>query len=169
MNAEKELSDVQVRFRNAMASVCTPVSVVSAVTNGSPYGTTVSAFASLSLDPPMLLVALDRTSELLAVVRQTEAFGLNVLSSSQSATALTFAKKGGPAKFDGVPWTPENGLPRLHGATCFLACKVAALVEGGDHIVVLGEVVHADAVGTAPLTYHARVFGTHTAVGDTAA
>src|SRR5438105_11403406 len=91
---------LQDAFREVMASVCTPVSVVTAMADHLPHGTTVSAFASLSLDPPMVLVALDRGSDLLALVRRTGRFGLNVLSGAQSHLALRFARKGGTAKFD---------------------------------------------------------------------
>ncbi|MFF2324424.1 MULTISPECIES: flavin reductase family protein [unclassified Streptomyces] len=163
MTSASDLSDIQVRFRDVMTSVCTPVSVVTAMTDGQPYGTTVSAFASLSMDPPMVLVALDRGSDLLTVIQATGSFGLNILNSSQPATALIFARKGGPSKFDGVPWVLEGGLPRIGGSGGFLACRVDALIEGGDHIVVFGEVLQADTVAAPPLTYHGRAFGTHAA------
>jgi flavin reductase (DIM6/NTAB) family NADH-FMN oxidoreductase RutF len=148
-------------FREVMAAVCTPVSVVTAAADGRPHGTTVSAFASLSLNPPMVLVSLDRTSQLLGVVRRSGRFGINVLGSDQSGIARVFAGKGGAAKFDGVPWEFADGVPRIPGAGGFLACRVARLVEGGDHIVVLGEVHAAHTVEARPLTYHGRVFGTH--------
>lgn len=152
-------------FREVMASVCTPVSVVTAMIDGRPHGTTVSAFASLSMDPPMVLVSLDRSSELLAIIRASDGFGLNVLSSRQSALALRFARKGGIAKFAGIGWVVEARVPRLPGTGGFLACDVTDLVDGGDHVVVLGRVRAADRADQPPLTYHARVFGTHAALG----
>lgn len=155
---------VQDAFREVMASVCTPVSVVTAMSGDLPHGTTVSAFASLSMNPPMVLVSLDLGSELLAVMRQTGRFGVNVLGSGQSALALTFARKGGAAKFADVPWEIDAGVPRIPGAAGFLACSVARLVPGGDHIIVLGDVLDARAAHGQPLTYHARVFGTHVAL-----
>jgi flavin reductase (DIM6/NTAB) family NADH-FMN oxidoreductase RutF len=154
--------ELQDAFRQVMSSVCSPVSVVTGLDDAGPHGTTVSAFASLSLEPPMVLVALDRGSDLLALVRRTERFGLNVLSSAQAELALTFARKGGAAKFDTVAWEIEWDVPRLPGAACFLACDIANMVEGGDHTVVLGSVLAADTVDGPPLTYHARAFGTHT-------
>jgi flavin reductase (DIM6/NTAB) family NADH-FMN oxidoreductase RutF len=151
-------------FREVMASVCTPVSVVTAMSGNLPHGTTVSAFASLSMNPPMVLVSLDLGSELLAIVRQTGQFVLNVLGSGQSALAMTFARKGGAAKFADVPWEVEAGVPRIPGAGGFLVCGVARLVPGGDHVIVLGDVLDARAAHGQPLTYHARVFGTHVAL-----
>ena len=153
-------------FREVMAGVCTPVSVVTALAGGTPHGTTVSAFASLSLNPPMVLVALDRGSDLLVMIRQTRHFGLNVLSSSQSALARAFARKGGAGKFAGVAWDVEAGVPRLPGGSGFLACDVVNFVEGGDHVVLLGLVRAADTDTGSPLTYHAREFGTHSALDE---
>ncbi|WP_433125208.1 flavin reductase family protein [Micromonospora sp. CA-240977] len=144
-----------------MAGVCTPVSVITAMSDGLPHGTTVSAFASLSMDPPMILVSLSRTSNLLAVIRTTGWFGVNVLASEQSALAAGFARKGGTDKFNGVPWLSEGGVPRLPDSAGFLVCRVSQFVAGGDHIILLGEVVTARPVRARPLTYHGRAFGTH--------
>jgi flavin reductase (DIM6/NTAB) family NADH-FMN oxidoreductase RutF len=152
------------RFREVMAGVATPVSVVTSMADGLPHGTTVSAFASLSMAPPMVLVSLDRGSDLLALVRESGRFGVNVLGSTQSALALAFARKGGTGKFQGVRWEIDHDLPRLPGAPGWLACDVASLVEGGDHVVALGTVVAAETLDGLPLTYHGRVFGTHAAL-----
>ena len=148
------------QYRDALAAVCTPVCVVTTEADGTPHGTTVSAFTALSLDPPMVLVSLDRGSDLLALIRQTGHFGLNVLSSKQSAVALNFARKG-VAKFDGVEWHSEQGVPRLPESSAFLACEVGEMADGGDHVVVFGVVHKADGSGDPPLTYHQRSFGTH--------
>jgi flavin reductase (DIM6/NTAB) family NADH-FMN oxidoreductase RutF len=133
---------------------------VTTVEDGRPHGTTVSAFASLSMTPPMVLVSLDNGSGLLAMVQRTGTFGLNVLAAGQSALALRFARKG-PEKFSGADWSHEFGAARLAGVAAWVACTVDRIVEGGDHLVVLGNVVAAEATETDPLTYHARTFGTH--------
>jgi flavin reductase (DIM6/NTAB) family NADH-FMN oxidoreductase RutF len=160
-DVEQELKSA---FREAMAGVCTPVAVVTAMAGPAPYGTTVSAFTSLSMDPPMVLVSLDRSSDLLAVIDGSRRFGLNILGAQQPELAVNFARKGGPAKFGGVEWQVGGQVPRLPGATGFLACEVADLVAGGDHVVVFGRVLSADTAPARPLTYHARAFGTHTAL-----
>ena len=167
-----ELKPLQRAFRAAMAQVCTPVAVVTAVSaEGRPHGTTVSAFSSLSLDPPMVLLCLDRRSELLALLLPGQPFGVNVLLSSQAEVARRFAGKG-HGKFAGTPWTRTREVPRLTGAGAFLACRTERLVDGGDHAIVLGTVTTAEvatAAGTggdaAPLTYHDRGFGTHLPLG----
>jgi flavin reductase (DIM6/NTAB) family NADH-FMN oxidoreductase RutF len=155
-----ELSDLQVAFRSAMAGVCTPVSVVTTVEGGRPHGTTVSAFTSLSMSPPMVLVSLDTGSDLLGMVRRTRTFGVNVLASGQSALALRFARKG-PDKFHLADWSEQRGAARLTGAAAWVACTVAEIIAGGDHLILLGDVVEVEATQTEPLTYHARTFGTH--------
>lgn len=148
-------------FREAMAGVCSPVSVITTIRGGRPHGTTVSAFASLSLDPPMVMVSLDRKSDLLDVIRETRTFGVNVLSAHQSETALTFARKGGHTKFDGIEWHELGGVPRLPDACSFIACDVMEFVEGGDHVVLFGLARLAKANANAPLTHYRRSFGTH--------
>ncbi|WP_328471227.1 flavin reductase family protein [Streptomyces sp. NBC_00448] len=157
-------ADLKSAFREAMAGVATPVAVVTAMAGPSPYGTTVSAFTSLSMDPPMVLVSLDRGSDLLAVIGGSRRFGLNILGAQQPDLAMNFARKGGPAKFGGVDWRLGSQVPRLPGASGFLACEVADLVTGGDHVVVFGRVLSAETAPRPPLTYHARAFGTHTAL-----
>jgi flavin reductase (DIM6/NTAB) family NADH-FMN oxidoreductase RutF len=153
-------------FRHVMASVCTPVTVITALRGQAPYGTTVSAFASLSVAPPMVLVALDRNSDLLAVVSDTNRYGVNVLTEEQAALAKRFATKGGPDKFSGMGWREDHDVPRLPGAGGFLACDVAEFVDGGDHVVLLGTVVSVTAGLGGPLTYHGRGFGTHKSFED---
>jgi len=143
-----------------MARVCTPVAVVTTIYDGRPHGTTVSAFTSLSLAPPMILVSLDVRSDLLALVRRTQRFGLNVLARAQADLAPRFATKG-LGKFAGVSWTAAGGSARLTGNAAWVACEVADIVEGGDHRIVLGNVFIVEAGDAEPLTYHARAYGTH--------
>ncbi|GGM92812.1 flavin reductase [Thermopolyspora flexuosa] len=157
---------VAAAFRETMAAVCAPVAVMTGLEGGLPHGTTVSAFASLSMNPPMVLVALDRTSELLALVRRTRRFGLNLLGAGQAGLARRFAAKGGAAKFAGVAWEPHAGVPRIPGSAGFVGCTVAGLAHGGDHLIVLGNVVAAETTGDAPLVYHRRTFGTPAALPE---
>lgn len=152
-------------FRTVMAAVCTPVSVVTAMAGDRPHGSTVSAFASLSLNPPMVLVSLDLGSDLLRHIRHSRAFGLNILHDGQSALATSFARKGDD-KFNGVSWVLQAGVPRLTGCAGWLGCTVERLVDGGDHVVAFGRVIDAGHAAAPPLTYHQRQFGTHRALPD---
>jgi flavin reductase (DIM6/NTAB) family NADH-FMN oxidoreductase RutF len=151
-------------FRHAMAGVATPVSVVTAFGDGDlPHGCTVSAFASLSMDPPMVLVSLVKNSSVLVAIQTAGRFGLNILGTVHSEVARSFSKHLEPQqKFATVDWAPENGLPRLRGAIGWVACEVSQQVEGGDHIVLFGSVVSVATGAGQPLTYHQRSFGTHT-------
>ncbi len=93
--------ELQGAFRDIMASVSTPLAVITAMANDLAHGTTVSAFASLSLRPPIVHISLDRSSELLAVIDRTGQFGVNVV--------------GGTSKFAGVPWHAPRDLKEPRG------------------------------------------------------
>ena len=146
-------------FRDLMAAVCAPVTVVTAA-EGAPFGTTVSAFASLSLRPPMITVALDRGSRLLDPVLRTGRFGVNVLSHGQDEIARLFAQPS-IDRFAAVDWHYDHGLPRLSGAPGWLVCELAQSVEGGDHMLLLGTVREAEIRTAPPLVYGHRAYGTH--------
>ncbi|MFD4029184.1 flavin reductase family protein [Streptomyces sp. NPDC058637] len=155
----------QQAFREVMAAVASSVAVVTALDGDRPHGTTVSAFTSLSLTPPMVLVSLDERSHLLAVIRRGGRFGLNVLGAHQADLASVFARSG-PDKFDGIDWSPSEELPRLPDAAAWIAAEVADSVDAGDHTILLARVMAAEPGEgyLRPLTYHRRSFGTHTAL-----
>ncbi|GAF43142.1 flavin reductase family protein [Rhodococcus wratislaviensis] len=156
----RTVDPLEVAFRDAMATVCTPVAVITSLDGERPHGTTVSAFMSLSMTPPMILIALDNRSDLLELVRSTGLFAVNVLNSRQGSLAMSFAKKGRD-KFDGVEWSRIQELPRIRGCPVWIACTAEAFVPGGDHTIVTGSVALVETLDKSPLTYHNRVFGTH--------
>jgi flavin reductase (DIM6/NTAB) family NADH-FMN oxidoreductase RutF len=147
----------QEAFRGAMGAIPTPVSIVTTAL-GAPHGTTVSAFASLSLDPPMVLVSLHDDSDLLDMIRQTRRFGLNVLAYNQGDIAARFAKRG-IDRFADVDWEIDHGSPRLAGVASWTACAVAEFLTAGDHVIVTGLVESAFDVDIAGLVYQHRRFG----------
>jgi flavin reductase (DIM6/NTAB) family NADH-FMN oxidoreductase RutF len=151
-------------FRNVMAAVCAPVTIVTTSSGGKHFGSTVSAFCSLSLKPPMISIALDRSSEVLHAIRDERRVAINLLSHEQHELALHFARKGD--KFKGASYRIEHELPRLDGVMGYMACSVSAIVDAGDHELVLA-IVHAADVDDAsgPLVYQRRVFGTHSGFG----
>ncbi|MFC0112049.1 flavin reductase family protein [Kibdelosporangium aridum] len=148
------------QFRNLMAGVCAPVTVVTTADADGPHGATVSSLASLSLRPALLSIALDRRSSLLARVLDTGRFGVNVLGSGQEDLATTFASRG-LDRFDGVGWSSWRDLPRLDGIVGWAACDLHQTIEAGDHLLIVGLVTHAASVELAPLVYGYRTFGTH--------
>jgi flavin reductase (DIM6/NTAB) family NADH-FMN oxidoreductase RutF len=148
-------------FRDVMSAVCAPVIVVTATTEeGEPYGTTVSAFAALSLSPPMVTAAIDNESGLLVHARFTRLIGLNVLAHDQERIASGFARKGAD-RFTGVRWSWDDGLPRIEGAIGWLSADVDQFVPGGDHTLLLAAVRRARTCPGPPLIYGRRQFGTH--------
>ena len=149
-------------FRDLMAGVCAPVTVVTTAVDGMPHGATVSAFASLSLRPPMVTIALDRNSVLLERILAAGRLGVSVLGRAQDELALAFARRA-VDRFAGVEWRMEHDLPRLLEAPGWMACDLADTVQGGDHILLLAEVVECATVVAPPLVYGHRTFGTHSA------
>lgn len=147
-------------FRDMMAGVCAPVTVVTTVSNGTPVGATVSSFASLSLAPPLVTVAFDRNSRVLGRIRAEGRFGVNLLGHAQQELAVLFATRD-VDRFAAADWHFDDGLPRLDGAAGWLACDLYEAVEGGDHIILLGHVVGASRAELPPLVYAYRTFGTH--------
>lgn len=152
---------MQQLFRQAMSSVATSVCVISTADDNGAHATTVSAFASLSMDPPMVMFALDSNSDLLKRVQATHRFGVSVLAAGQHEVALACAKKG-PDKLQRVDWDLVLGVPRIAGALTFLACQDLEEFPGGDHVIVTGRVAHVDVVeGEArPCIYFRREFAT---------
>ncbi|MFI5952848.1 flavin reductase family protein [Cryptosporangium sp. NPDC051539] len=151
-------------FVELMSGVCAPVTVVTTTgADGRPHGSTVSSFASLSLDPPLVSFALDRTSTLLTHLRPGDRVGVNILAAHQQELASGFARRSdGPGrKFDGIPWTVRAGLPHLPGSAGWTAGRVDRHVDGGDHVLLVMRVDEAESSATAPLVYARRAFGTH--------
>ena len=151
-------------FLELMSGVCSPVTVVTAMTlDGRPHGTTVSSFASLSLDPPLVSFALGRASALLALLQPGDRAGVNILGAHQQGLASTFARQSaGPGlKFDGVTWTIRAGLPYLPESAGWTAGRVERHVDGGDHVLLVVRVEEGEPTSAAPLVYARRVFGTH--------
>ncbi|MCP1386649.1 flavin reductase family protein [Corynebacterium sp. TA-R-1] len=147
-------------FKNAMSQLAAAVTVVTTGTKEAPHGTTVSAFMSLSLEPPMVLVSLDQRSSLLAQLEVGSPIGVNVLSTEQGDLARTFATRG-IDRFAGVDWCMADGAPKLDGNHTWVAGTVARLIEAGDHVLVLIDVCCAEVNSNQPLLYWQREFGTH--------
>jgi flavin reductase (DIM6/NTAB) family NADH-FMN oxidoreductase RutF len=150
------------RFREVMGHFVTGVSVVTAFDGSRPLGITVNALSSVSLEPPLVMVALDRRRFLTPVVRAAGRYAVNVLGEEQQALSDCFA--GAPVTpdreaFCGAPWHPgPSGLPLLDGAIATLECTVVQTFSAGDHDLFIGRV---DGLGTLvdhsmPLLYYRR-------------
>jgi len=148
------------RFRRLMAGVCAPVTIVTAMHNGRPHGATVSSFASLSLEPPLISIAFQRTAMMLQRVEDTGRFGVNLLGHAQEDLARLFAQRGAD-RFADTSWRVDTKLPRLDSAAGWMVCELYREVDAGDHVLLFGLVTGASTSDLPPLVYAHRTFGTH--------
>jgi flavin reductase (DIM6/NTAB) family NADH-FMN oxidoreductase RutF len=149
-------------FRRVMGHFVTGVTVVTALDGGSPFGITVNALSSVSLDPPLVMVALDRRRFLTPIVRAAGRYAVNILSEDQQGLSDCFAGapvEPGRASFCGAAWhAGETGLPLLDGVIATLECTVVETFSAGDHDLFIGRV---DALANEhhhpmPLLYYRR-------------
>ena len=143
------------QFRAALGAYPTGVTVVTAIGESGPSGATANAVTSLSLDPPMMLACLDRGSRTLTSVRAQGRFGVNALSAGQQELARRFAGKDAEAeKWQMVEWAESDELPRLAGSLMWVACELRDLIDGGDHLILTGNVLAAESREGLPLIFH---------------
>jgi flavin reductase (DIM6/NTAB) family NADH-FMN oxidoreductase RutF len=147
----------QALFRQLAGSFATGVTVITTGAEGSFRGMTANAFSSLSLDPPLVLVCVDKSAETLAVLKAAGRFNVNILSSEQEQLSRNFARKESPEAhgLTGIDYRlGELGLPVLNGSLAYLECEVVEQYEGGDHIIFVGEVTHGElGASEQPLLY----------------
>ena len=126
-------------FRDVIGHFATGVTVITTRDGDVDYGVTVSAISSLSLEPPMLLVCLNRTSRTQAAVSRTRSFAFNILGTRQRDLARLFATPRDD-KFEGLPLGYGNlGHPLLEDAIAHVECEVVEEATGGTHSVSTGE------------------------------
>lgn len=133
-------------YRNTIGLFATGVTVVSTQAEGTVHGMTANAVTSLSLEPMLLLVAVGKQARLATLLPQASGFTVNILRAEQEALSTFFAggwRQPTPPPFRFVPWDtrPEFGSARLEGALAAIGCTLYRLVDGGDHWLVLGQVV----------------------------
>ena len=143
-------------FRAALRRWASGVSVVTARAGDLVHGMTVSAFASVSLDPPLVLVCADKASNTLGVIDAGGVFAVNVLAADQQALSRRFAsKKDEDRRFEGVAWRGlRTGAPILAGVLAALDCRVAAAHDAGDHVIYVGAVEAVVEGEGEPLVYY---------------
>lgn len=142
-------------FRRAMSRLPTGVTVVTAFGPDGKSGLTANAVVSLSLDPPLMLAALDRGSRTLRAVEHAGRFGVNVLASDQAEIARAFSTKlEVHEKWEGIGWRERDGIPALDGAVVWVACGLRDVLAGGDHVIVTGAVLDVVASDGDPLVFY---------------
>jgi 4-nitrophenol 2-monooxygenase / 4-nitrocatechol 4-monooxygenase, reductase component len=146
-------------FRQVIGRFMSGVVVITATHQGERRGMTVSAVASLSLDPPMIVACLNAASSTQEVIRRAGAFAVNILAEDQEHLAGLFARTGADPFADLLCEPGITGAPVLPGALAVLECQIAQEVRGGSHRVLLANVVRASAGEGSPLAYFRGRFG----------
>lgn len=149
-------------FRRVMGHFASGVAVVTTVTpDGRPCGLTASSFCSVSLDPTLVLVCIERDSDSHDCVRSAGRFAVSVLEQEQGETlSRRFSAYDVADKFEGVAHRAERtGAPVLEAAIAWLDCRVTVEYPAGDHTIFVGEVVAADAREGTPLVYYRGGYG----------
>lgn len=142
-------------LRDAFGAFMTGVTVVTAkADDGTPRGFTANSFSSVSLDPPLLLVSIAKTSSNFQVFSKTEGFAVNILSESQKPISNAFSRPV-QDRFAGVDWHwGPYGAPILQGVSAWFDCALHQTVDAGDHAILLGRVVAFHAGTAAGLGYY---------------
>lgn len=145
-------------FRHALGAFATGVCVVTTIGPDGPVGMTINSFASVSLDPPLVLWSALKSSGRYAAFAGAENFAINVLTANQRDIAAGFTRPGDA--FEGLDWTlSDKGMPLVDNALAAFECRLEAQHEGGDHTILIGHVLRAHHGTGAPLVFQGGSFG----------
>lgn len=168
----EQLHDAEVEidpalYRRVLGHYPTGVTVVAGVEDGRPIGLAIGSFFSVSLDPPLVGFCVARSSSSWPRIEATGCFGVTVLAEDQHETSGRFSSKV-EDKFEGETWVPApvTGSPLIQGGLEHIDCTLHSVLDGGDHVIVLGRVkyldVHREDVG--PLLFFRGGYGRHSAL-----
>nr|WP_243665895.1 flavin reductase family protein [Vulcanisaeta sp. JCM 16159] len=145
-------------FKAIMRNYPTGVAIVTTVYDNEYYGLTVNSFTSLSLDPPLVLIAIDKKLTSHEAINKSNVYAVNILPDDMKDLAIRFATAPREERFRGLKIkTAKTGSPIIEGAIAYLDCKVAAKYPGGDHTIFIGEVIDAQVMNNKlPLIYYNR-------------
>lgn len=146
-------------FRDALGRFATGVTVVTTNTPEGPLGITVNSFASVSLDPPLVLWSPAKSSRRYRAFTEAEHFAIHVMADDQAAISGGFIREG--AAFDRLDWAPseDTGTPLIEGCLARFECARHAVHDAGDHAIVLGRVLSAAYREGKPLLFVAGQYG----------
>jgi flavin reductase len=144
--------------RKIMGQFATGVTVVTTDGEAGPHGLTANAVASLSLDPPLVLVAVEKSAHSVEYLRKNRCFAINILRLEQQEISRRFAAPG-PKNFTGLELTTAvTSAPILSDCLAFIDCRVADILPGGDHEIFVGEILAGEYHGGEPLLYYAGAY-----------
>ncbi len=148
-------------FRDALGRFATGVTVVTTLSDQGPLGITANSFASVSLDPPLVLWSPARSSRRFPAFEAAEYYAIHVLGEDQVSLCQRFSRDG--LEFEGLDWSPnKNGVPLIGNCLARFDCIREAAHDGGDHLIVLGRVRSAEFRDGAPLLFAAGNYGSFT-------
>ena len=149
-----------VKFKEALGNYPTGVTVVTMMTEDKiPLGLTVNSFASVSIDPLLILWSIDKRVSTYDLFTKTNKFAVHILGSEQSELCFLFAARD-VDRFQNSEWeTSAYGLPILKNVAAVLQCETFQTIEAGDHTILIGKVIEIDGDNKAPLLYHKRQTG----------
>jgi flavin reductase (DIM6/NTAB) family NADH-FMN oxidoreductase RutF len=141
-------------FRRALASFASGVNIVTTRSEeNAKLGITVSAFSSLSLEPPLVLICIDKRASIHDHLREGQYFAVNILAEDQESLSNRFASRDAD-RFNGIACAEGiHGLPLIEGAIAHIECRVVAAYPGGDHTIYVGEVEATRVSEGNPLAY----------------
>jgi flavin reductase (DIM6/NTAB) family NADH-FMN oxidoreductase RutF len=156
------VADAMSAFRQTMANVAASVAVVTADVGGSVHGVTISSLISLSLDPPLILFALNRSSSMLGYLEES-CFALTVLNAQQREIAAALARRDRPPVpaqwLTHVADSCKHGVAVIRDGAAWVVARFERACPVGDHVVVIGHVLRATGSRMPPLVYHRRSYG----------
>lgn len=160
--ATREENPMLHKLKNAAARFASGVTVVVSGRPGAVHAVTVSAFSFVSLEPPLVLVCLNANSKIAALIDDSRAFTVNVLSEGQAATSERFARPGREPMdvLDEPHHFSRTGVPILSEAVSYFDCEISSRQSAGDHALFIGRVVDAGARPVPPLVYFDRSYKT---------
>jgi 3-hydroxy-9,10-secoandrosta-1,3,5(10)-triene-9,17-dione monooxygenase reductase component len=143
-------------FREVFGRFATGVAVITSAGTTNAGGMTANALCSLSLDPLLVLVCFENRARTLPIVREAQRFGINLLAAGQQDVAAVFASKlPEPEKLAGVDHALIEGVPIIDGTLAWAACELREQIAGGDHTIVIGEVMAVGLGDGEPLLWYA--------------
>lgn len=142
-------------LRNAFGQFATGVTVVTSCDGERTHGMTANSFSSVSLDPPMLLVCIANTAQMMSLIERSGVFALSVLGSDQQAVSEHFARPGNDRQ---IRFAEFGGLPVIEGALALFSCSVQASYPAGDHSILVGEIMACEYRTGSPLLFHSGTY-----------
>ena len=153
-------------FRQALGRFVTGVTIVTSRYEDEVHGTTMNAFCSVSLNPPLALVSVDKEADSHDLIAAGGIFAVNILADDQEHLSVTLSQKGtneldAAHKLTGIKYTTrKTGAPILYGIHAFLDCKIINTIDAGDHTIYIGQIEDTGwGEDTLPLIYHRGEYG----------